>query len=217
MPQASLSATRASKPTPGPSESGHRLAEQQDYSADVNTPRDEPEPVPAAVLRVGDAERNSAIDALGEHLSTGRLTLDEYGDRSARVSVARTTADLDALFDDLPLPHPARPGVPTADSLSLSASSAVTATGRLGNGDSRSRAQKLVGAAAAGSVIVALALFFITGSWLWFLLIPGISAVASSIWGPDWREPYQAAIRGRARRRSLDGDRRRERRELRDR
>lgn len=183
----------------------------------MDTPRDEPEPVPPAVLRVGDAERNSAIDALGEHLATGRLTLDEYGDRSARVSVARTTVDLDALFDDLPLPHPARPGVLTAGRLSPSAAAAARPTGRPGNGDSRSRAQKLVGVAAAGSVVIALALFFITGSWLWFLLIPGISAVASSIWGPDWREPNQAAIRDSATRRSLDDDRQHERRELPDR
>ncbi len=172
--------------------------------------------MPPAVLRVGDAERNSAIDALGEHLATGRLTLDEYGDRSARVSVARTTVDLDALFDDLPLPHPVRPGIPTTGRLSLSAESAAMPTGRPGNGDSRSRAQKLVGVAAAGSVVIALALFFITGSWLWFLLIPGISAVASSIWGPDWRGPNQAAIRGSTKRRSLD-DRQHERRELPDR
>ena len=65
-----------------------------------------PDPVP---MRVGDTERNSALEALGEHLSAGRLDIDEYGERSAKVTVARTTADLSALFTDLPAPHPTLP------------------------------------------------------------------------------------------------------------
>jgi hypothetical protein len=35
------------------------------------------------------------------------LTLDEYGDRSARATHAQTRGDLAALFADLPEPHPA--------------------------------------------------------------------------------------------------------------
>ena len=65
-----------------------------------------PDPVP---MRVGDTERNSALEALGEHLSAGRLDIEEYGERSAKVTVARTTADLTALFTDLPAPHPTLP------------------------------------------------------------------------------------------------------------
>ena len=61
-------------------------------------------------LRIGDAERNSAMDALGEHLSSGRIDLDEFGTRSAQVTQARTVADLRALFIDLPAPHPTLPG-----------------------------------------------------------------------------------------------------------
>ena len=61
-------------------------------------------------LRIGDAERNSAMDALGEHLSSGRIDLDEFGTRSAMVSQARTVADLRAQFTDLPAPHPVLPG-----------------------------------------------------------------------------------------------------------
>lgn len=67
-------------------------------------------------LRIGDAEREQALRALGEHMSAGRLDIDEYGDRSARVSSARTRNDLVALFTDLPAPRPsfrtATPAVP---------------------------------------------------------------------------------------------------------
>ncbi|WP_222853750.1 DUF1707 SHOCT-like domain-containing protein [Fodinicola acaciae] len=58
-------------------------------------------------LRIGDAEREAAIGALGEHLSAGRLTMDEYGERTAKATTARTNEQLRALFADLPAPHPA--------------------------------------------------------------------------------------------------------------
>ncbi|MBB5955100.1 hypothetical protein FHS29_001670 [Saccharothrix tamanrassetensis] len=57
-------------------------------------------------IRIGDAEREQALRLLGEHLGEGRLDVDEYGDRSARVTAAKTRGELLALFGDLPAPHP---------------------------------------------------------------------------------------------------------------
>lgn len=57
-------------------------------------------------LRIGNDERDAAIKALDEHMSAGRLDPDEYGQRVAEASVARTREDLDPLFADLPEPHP---------------------------------------------------------------------------------------------------------------
>ncbi|HVW41413.1 MAG TPA: DUF1707 domain-containing protein [Amycolatopsis sp.] len=57
-------------------------------------------------MRLSDAERDEAIEALSEHVRTGRLDIDEFGNRSARVSTAKTTSDLVPLFGDLPEPHP---------------------------------------------------------------------------------------------------------------
>jgi hypothetical protein len=62
-------------------------------------------------MRVSDADRESAMTALGEHMSTGRLSLDEYGDRSALVSTAKTRHDLLVPFEDLPEPWPKISGV----------------------------------------------------------------------------------------------------------
>lgn len=61
---------------------------------------------PYSNIRISDAERDLAMGALGEHLSTGRLELGEYDVRCTRVIAARTRADLEALFTDLPEPHP---------------------------------------------------------------------------------------------------------------
>ncbi|MGB3441245.1 MAG: DUF1707 domain-containing protein [Actinophytocola sp.] len=58
-------------------------------------------------IRVSDAEREEALAKLGEHMTAGRLDIDEYGDRSARVATAKTRGELLDLFGDLPEPKPA--------------------------------------------------------------------------------------------------------------
>ncbi|GLY68448.1 hypothetical protein Atai01_50670 [Amycolatopsis taiwanensis] len=60
----------------------------------------------SAEMRLSDDERDEAINALSEHVRTGRLDLDEYGTRSAKVTAARTRGELMPLFADLPAPHP---------------------------------------------------------------------------------------------------------------
>lgn len=65
---------------------------------------------PERQIRVGHAEREAAIGALGERLSTGHLDMNEYTERVDAASRARTTTDLDALFADLPGSHQGQPG-----------------------------------------------------------------------------------------------------------
>lgn len=57
-------------------------------------------------IRISDAEREDALTKLGEHMAAGRLDIDEYGDRSARVATAKTRGELLELFADLPEPGP---------------------------------------------------------------------------------------------------------------
>ncbi len=59
-------------------------------------------------LRIGDAEREAAVSALGDHYAAGRLTKEEYDERSADVYRARTRSALWPLFADLPRPEGAR-------------------------------------------------------------------------------------------------------------
>lgn len=70
-------------------------------------------------LRIGDAEREVAAAALGEHFAQGRLTLDEHAERLDQVWAARTRGDLEPVFRDLPgrpgrsgrsVPRTVRPG-----------------------------------------------------------------------------------------------------------
>lgn len=53
-------------------------------------------------LRIGDAEREQAAAALGEHYAQGRLSADEHGERLDRIWAARTRAELRPVFGDLP-------------------------------------------------------------------------------------------------------------------
>ena len=57
---------------------------------------------PAPEPRIGDAERDAAIAALGEHYAAGRITKEEYDERSSLALRARTESDLKPLFADLP-------------------------------------------------------------------------------------------------------------------
>lgn len=60
-------------------------------------------------LRIGDDERNKAVELLSEHLSDGRLTQGEFNDRLSIVLQARTSDEIEQLFEDLPGPNPGRP------------------------------------------------------------------------------------------------------------
>ena len=53
-------------------------------------------------IRVSDAERQEVADRLAEHFSSGRLDQAEFDERVGRAMGAKTQADLNGLFDDLP-------------------------------------------------------------------------------------------------------------------
>ncbi len=59
-------------------------------------------------VRIGDAEREQAQTALNDHYAAGRLDHDEYTERLDRIWAARTRAELDPVFTDLPGPAPQR-------------------------------------------------------------------------------------------------------------
>ncbi|MGD0683953.1 MAG: DUF1707 domain-containing protein [Streptosporangiaceae bacterium] len=63
-----------------------------------------------ADLRVGDAERAEAADRLSRHYGDGRLDQDELGKRLDQAMSAKTQADLNGLFTDLPEAEPAHSG-----------------------------------------------------------------------------------------------------------
>jgi hypothetical protein len=57
-------------------------------------------------MRASDAERERAAESLREHHAEGRLTTDEFEERTEHAYAAKTLGDLDQLFVDLPRLRP---------------------------------------------------------------------------------------------------------------
>ncbi|HVD18165.1 MAG TPA: DUF1707 domain-containing protein [Propionibacteriaceae bacterium] len=53
-------------------------------------------------IRIGDAERDRAVAALGDHFAAGRLSNEEFEQRMEQAIKARFNDDLEPLFADLP-------------------------------------------------------------------------------------------------------------------
>jgi len=60
--------------------------------------------------RASDAERDHVIEALHQHTTAGRLSLDEFTDRLDAAHHATTHGELAAITTDLPAEAPARHG-----------------------------------------------------------------------------------------------------------
>ena len=144
-----------------------------------------------AELRIGTRERELAMGALDEHLREGRLEPTEYAERSAVAANARFRSEIDALFTDLPAPHPAFPAhaAPTVpDGGSVLASSGPADAPRADAGDRTGRTEDLpelvaplgarlgrnAGKLSALAPVIAIALFVLTGFRFpqVFLLVP---------------------------------------------
>jgi len=127
------------------------------------------------------------MDALGEHLSSGRIDLDEFGTRSAQVSQARTVADLRALFVDLPAPHPNLPGPAPVIRSATDYPTPPSSSELYRPPDSRTPAQRAAAVALALSGIVSLLLFFVLKTWVVFLIPAVIGVLTSAVWGNNWK------------------------------
>lgn len=104
-------------------------------------PATRPPATPDASPRASDAERNAAIDRLRAAYVDGRLDQEEFDERSHAALTAKTIAQLERLFDDLPTGYgqravsamgqtPAvRPGQPTANRVSVAVMSGVDRKG----------------------------------------------------------------------------------------
>ncbi|GAA2492246.1 DUF1707 domain-containing protein [Terrabacter carboxydivorans] len=121
-------------------------------------------------IRIGSAEREEALSALADHHAAGRLDANDYEDRRGRATDAVVRRDLTSLFTDLPEPRP------TLRPAALSGTGPAQPPAR-----GRSAQSKLGRTLVSLSPFIAVAAFFITKSWLSFLLIPIIAIVARAL------------------------------------
>jgi hypothetical protein len=69
---------------------------------------------PPGDLRVSDADRDRALAELSEHFQAGRLTAEEFEERSGLALRAKTGNDLRALLADLPVSQAPGTGITPA-------------------------------------------------------------------------------------------------------
>jgi len=96
-----------------------------------------PGPVPAArsgypAMRASDADRDQVVEQLSLHFQDGRLTSDEFDERSTLALQARTLGDLDELLTDLPAPPAADPVPAGPDQVSRQDFTMSAASGLVG-------------------------------------------------------------------------------------
>src|SRR6476469_8189247 len=124
-------------------------------------------------IRVSSAEREEALAALAEHHAAGRLDANDYEDRRGRATDAIVRRDLTSLFTDLPEP---RPRLGSSVGAAGPASTPQTAECR-----PATPMGKLARTLVSLSPFIAIGAFFLTRSWLAFLLIPIIAIIARAI------------------------------------
>ncbi|HEX6360780.1 DUF1707 domain-containing protein [Actinophytocola sp.] len=109
----------------------------------------------SADIKVSNSERDEAVSTLGMHLSTGRLELVEYEERCGQAMIARTRGELEALFTDLPAPHPDL-------SSAIPPSQLIQKAGQLVSPPTRGKKTELVETPASNAleVVAGLALLF---------------------------------------------------------
>jgi ferric-dicitrate binding protein FerR (iron transport regulator) len=117
---------------------------------------------PYADMRASDSDRDAVVSDLSEHFQAGRLTAEEFEERTGQALAARTWGELRNLLADLPAaPEPQAPATRSPSARPWRAS------GRL----APSPAAVLVGIGIAAAVLVNVA----HGRWgfIW-LLIPAL-------------------------------------------
>jgi hypothetical protein len=165
--------------------------------------------VPSPQLRISDQNRESALSALGEHMTAGRIDIEEYGERSARITAAKTRGELVELFTDLPAPHPRYDDAPQAVAAPEPAQETAPAPRQPGTPEGWTGPQRFLAAIVPLAFIAAIALIA-TGTLAWpIIFVPiGLTVFGKSMWGHDWN--HDQRHRDRRDRHLHDRDRRRE-------
>jgi uncharacterized protein DUF1707 len=177
--------------------------------------------VPSPQLRISDQNRESALSALGEHMTAGRIDIEEYGERSARITAAKTRGELVELFTDLPAPHPRYDDAPQAVAAPEPAQETAPAPRQPRTPENWTGPQRFVAAIVPLAFIAAIVLIA-TSTLAWpIIFVPiGLTVFGKSMWGHDWNhdqrhhDRHERHLRDRDRRRELRDSYRDRRREL---
>ncbi|GAB3463876.1 DUF1707 SHOCT-like domain-containing protein [Actinophytocola sediminis] len=128
-----------------------------------------------AEIRISAGERADALSALGAHHASGRLPRAEYDRRLLLAGEAVFRHELEAVFADLPAPHPDL-------SSSVSPRRPIEIHPEWPGGRSDTRMSKVMDAIGVLTLLVglptAIVLTVVSGLWWMFIVVPVVAAVA---------------------------------------
>ncbi len=155
------------------------------------------EPVPQ---RIGDAERDHAVDLLREHLAQGRLDSAEFDERLTVALSAKTSGDLDPLFNDLPGPRPGQGLATTSETTPLYATQAglnpIESSQAAGPSGKKWNTALVVASSIAWPATLLL-LFATSWDFWWLIFIPiMISSIAGKNRQDSGHDPHRDRRRG---------------------
>ena len=123
-------------------------------------------------VRIGDADRERAQTTLGDHYAAGRLDHDEYSERLDRIWAARTRAELEPVFGDLPGAAGPAARLPTSTPYSTAASRRPATAVRTRS--SRPPVPLVILLVVLGAIAVATRLpIILVGLAVWFFFLRG--------------------------------------------
>ncbi|WBT08520.1 DUF1707 domain-containing protein [Corynebacterium sp. SCR221107] len=119
-------------------------------------------------IRIGNKDREQALEMLGRYVSGGHLSIQEFDERSARASAATFRSDLDILFIDLP---------PLPDTAELARQSALIAKAKKAH-----RVGTLATTVSTVVFVVAIVLMVTVSYYFWitFVVVPPLVALVRS-------------------------------------
>lgn len=144
-------------------------------------------PDPRSAVRIGNKEREEAMDLLSKHLEAGRLDISEYDDRCRHIANARVHGELSEVFLDLPR-------IPRGDQAQQSQVVAVPGYGQLVYtaeevAVASKRGRNIRGGIMALSVVSAFMLVTVSEWFLWIIPVVAILLYMLKIGPESWYMP----------------------------
>lgn len=171
-------------------------------------------------LRLGDSDRNAAIDSLSSHYVEGRLSLEEFDERSSGVMKALTFGELDPLFEGLPGGVPLVPdtaGHPVAKAVAVPAEDPERDLAELARkGKVMDKVDGIAFTLAAVFFFASIFFLHVPHAWLAWLAAFAVSLIGRAIVGFDdkdeevWEEIKEKETAERSERLKIALERRRE-------
>ncbi|MDO5029974.1 MAG: DUF1707 domain-containing protein [Corynebacterium sp.] len=134
-------------------------------------------------IRVGDRQRNAAMERLGNHFADGYLDVDEFSKRTEAAASAKTRSELDKLFFDLPA-EVSSENSPNTPPNTPPSPQRLSPEQELQNLLKKGHQLNIIDTVAAVICIISMGLMIFTeldGAWVGFIIATGVVLIGRAV------------------------------------